>query len=325
MAKIERDASGKTRVAKGDKSGLGGQFAPDPELLKKYAEQARKFHAAQSRYASPEERDSLSVQEYNEGIIAREALQDYYTIYNKEQQDIAHSLNKDNTVSDGTFTYFADFAFDVPVAYGMFAPNSEDGQPRGWQLRVGSEGVKGKSGTGFFATMEEALASVEQVQVFRKNNPYVKEQSALYDSAREDKEGIALSISVPKGPWNMKLQFIEPEPNLENPKENGYHAGWCIVAVSPEYDNGKPVFVNPQGYKTRDDAVEARNLVVETMASWDGKDRVVFIEGQGNVAYNNMTSEQYSKLINHYGFQPRPWSASDEFKDYYPKTSYPGD
>lgn len=32
--KIERDSSGKTRVAKGDKSGLGGQYAPDSRALK---------------------------------------------------------------------------------------------------------------------------------------------------------------------------------------------------------------------------------------------------------------------------------------------------
>ena len=31
--KIERDKDGKTRVAKGDKTGLGGQYAPDPQKL----------------------------------------------------------------------------------------------------------------------------------------------------------------------------------------------------------------------------------------------------------------------------------------------------
>lgn len=38
MVKISKDGSGKTRVSKGDQSGLGGQFAPDPtkiELAKK--------------------------------------------------------------------------------------------------------------------------------------------------------------------------------------------------------------------------------------------------------------------------------------------------
>lgn len=30
MVKINKDSEGKTRVAKGDKTGLGGQFAPDP-------------------------------------------------------------------------------------------------------------------------------------------------------------------------------------------------------------------------------------------------------------------------------------------------------
>jgi hypothetical protein len=33
MVKIERDNSGKTRVAKGDQSGLGGQYAPDPAKI----------------------------------------------------------------------------------------------------------------------------------------------------------------------------------------------------------------------------------------------------------------------------------------------------
>ena len=32
--KIERDASGKTRVAKGDRSGLGGQYAPDMDFFR---------------------------------------------------------------------------------------------------------------------------------------------------------------------------------------------------------------------------------------------------------------------------------------------------
>jgi hypothetical protein len=33
MVKITRDGSGKTRVAKGDQSGLGGQYAPDPAKI----------------------------------------------------------------------------------------------------------------------------------------------------------------------------------------------------------------------------------------------------------------------------------------------------
>jgi hypothetical protein len=33
MVKIDRDKDGKTRVAKGDKSGLGGQYAPDPAKI----------------------------------------------------------------------------------------------------------------------------------------------------------------------------------------------------------------------------------------------------------------------------------------------------
>ena len=33
MVKISRDNDGKTRVAKGDKSGLGGQYAPDPAKI----------------------------------------------------------------------------------------------------------------------------------------------------------------------------------------------------------------------------------------------------------------------------------------------------
>jgi hypothetical protein len=33
MVKISRDSDGKTRVAKGDKSGLGGQYAPDPAKI----------------------------------------------------------------------------------------------------------------------------------------------------------------------------------------------------------------------------------------------------------------------------------------------------
>jgi hypothetical protein len=37
---IERDKNGKTRVAKGDKSGLGGQYAPDPA---KIADAKQKF------------------------------------------------------------------------------------------------------------------------------------------------------------------------------------------------------------------------------------------------------------------------------------------
>lgn len=34
MVRIERDSSGKTRVAKGDKSGLGGQYAPDIDFFR---------------------------------------------------------------------------------------------------------------------------------------------------------------------------------------------------------------------------------------------------------------------------------------------------
>ena len=33
MVKVSRDKDGKTRVAKGDKTGLGGQYAPDPQKL----------------------------------------------------------------------------------------------------------------------------------------------------------------------------------------------------------------------------------------------------------------------------------------------------
>ena len=41
--KIERDASGKTRVAKGDKSGLGGQYAPDMDFFKNKAKANKKI------------------------------------------------------------------------------------------------------------------------------------------------------------------------------------------------------------------------------------------------------------------------------------------
>ena len=44
MVKISRDEDGKTRVAKGDKSGLGGQYAPDPakiELAKTQMEELK--------------------------------------------------------------------------------------------------------------------------------------------------------------------------------------------------------------------------------------------------------------------------------------------
>jgi len=46
MVKISRDNTGKTRVAKGDKSGLGGQYAPDPakiETAKRNAEELTKL------------------------------------------------------------------------------------------------------------------------------------------------------------------------------------------------------------------------------------------------------------------------------------------
>ena len=41
--KIERDAQGKTRVAKGDKSGLGGQYAPDMSFFRNKAKANRKI------------------------------------------------------------------------------------------------------------------------------------------------------------------------------------------------------------------------------------------------------------------------------------------
>ena len=41
--KIERDASGKTRVAKGDKSGLGGRFAPDINFFRNKVKANRKI------------------------------------------------------------------------------------------------------------------------------------------------------------------------------------------------------------------------------------------------------------------------------------------
>jgi hypothetical protein len=38
--RLFRDKSGKTRVAKGDRSGLGGQYAPDPIKIKDIKRQA---------------------------------------------------------------------------------------------------------------------------------------------------------------------------------------------------------------------------------------------------------------------------------------------
>ena len=323
MAKIERDASGKTRVAKGDKSGLGGQFAPDPALLKKYAEQSQQFAKAQSRYATPEERDSLSVKEYEEALLAREALQDYYTAYNKEQQEIANSVDKEEVVSDGTFVYHADFCYDVPYNVGMSRPNSDDGQPRGWMLRVGTRGNSAPTGTGFYATREEALASLEQVQQSRKNNAYVQEQVNQYDPQREREEAVELDRSAPLGPWTMELKFIEPEPNINKPKENGYHAGWCIVAKSPEY--GTDVFIEHQGYRTREEAAQVAGTKADAMKAWEGKYRSVHVDGVGSVLYNDMSHENYQKLISSYGFTPQPWLAYDQMTDYYPKSNYPGD
>lgn len=317
MAKIERDANGKTRVAKGDKSGLGGQFAPDPELLKKYAEQTKLV-----RLYSISEAGEMSLEEYQDAIKGRDLLEEYYTEYNREQTAISNQF-LDETVTDGTFVYHADFVFDVPTARGMSIPKSDDGQPRGWMLRVGTRGHSAPSGTGFYGTREEALASLEQVQQSRKDNVYVQEQLKQYDPKREREAAVELDRSAPLGPWVMELKFIEPEPKVTNPKENGYHSGWCIVASSPEYDGD--VFVEHEGYRTREEAAQAAQIKADAMKAWEDKYRAVHVDGVGSVLYNDMSHENYQKLINSYGFKPQPWLAYDHVVDYYPKSNYQGD
>lgn len=321
MVNIERDSNGKTRVAKGDKSGLGGQYAPDVELLKKYATLAKEL--TKKVNTTGDLLGNMSMDEYDEAVAAQAYLENFYREYNKEQQEIANNEDKEETVTDGTFTYFPEFNFDTAVKTSVTQPHSEDGQPKGWVLRAGTRGSSSFTGTGYYATREEALASLDKVQQSRLDNQYVQEQASQYDPARESKEAIELDRSVPKGPWTMELKFIEPVPSVTNPKENGYHAGWCLVAKSPNSEGD--VFVSHQGYKTRGEALDARNLVVETMEGWAGKDRVIFVEGQGNIAYNNMSSETYDKVINSIGFQPRPWAAADILVDYYPKSNYQGD
>lgn len=323
MVNIERDATGKTRVAKGDKSGLSGQYAPDFELLKKYAADAKKLN---KHNLAQDETEIMSVEEYNDAVASREALIQHYNEYNKSQQEIAINSDPNEYVNDGTFTYFADFSYDSPVKTSISSPRSEDGQPKGWSLRLGSRTSSSKTGLDYFATREEALAAVDIMQDVRKNNPYVKEQLAQYNVEKENKEAVRLPSSTPKGPWDMKLVFIEPKPNAASPAENGYHAGWCLVAKSDNFNNGEPVFINNQGYKTREEAVKEMNIVNETIEGWrDHKDRVIFVEGKGNILYNNMSHEQYEQVINHFGFKPRPWAAADHFTDYYPKSNYQGD
>lgn len=322
--KIERDAQGKTRVAKGDKSGLGGQYAPDSEalktMLKKYAEQTRMLVDKNKNNTVSE----MSMEEYNEAVKNREILEEYYSEYNKEQSQLAREF-VENYISDDKFTYFADFTPDVPTNRGMSLARSDDGQPLGWELRVGTRGRSGKTDTGFYATREEALASLDMVQEARKNNAYVKEQMKHYDAQKENEEAVELERSTPLGPWNMKLIFIEPEPNIKNPKENGYHAGWCIVASSNAYNDGKPIFINHQGYPTREEALAAKNSIADSLESFTDKDRYVHVEGQGNVLYNNLSHEKYEALINNYAFKPQPWLGFDILTDYYPKSNYPGD
>ena len=317
--KVERDSSGKTRVAKGDKSGLGGQYAPDPELLKKYAEQAKLV----SQYSSLPEGE-MSLEEYQEAIKGRDLLEDYYNTYNREQAIINNEF-KDDTLTDGTFVYHADFVFDVPTARSFMSPKSDDGQPKGWMLRVGTRGRSSVSGTGFYATREEALASLDMVQKSRQNNAYVQEQLKQYNPAREREESVDLDRSAPLGPWVMELKFVEPEPNVKNPQENGYHSGWCLVASSNEYNDGESLFIEHQGFKTREEALEAKERVAESMKAWEGKYRSVHVDGVGTVLYNDMTHENYQKLISSYGFKPQPWLAYDHLVDYYPKSNYPGD
>lgn len=322
--KIERDAQGKTRVAKGDKSGLGGQYAPDSETLKKML----KHYAYQARLIVAKQKDNtlsdMSIEEYNDAINSREILEDYYNNYNKEQAEINRSLNEDY-ISDGTFTYFADFTPDVPTSRGMSIARSEDGQPRGWELRVGSRGNSGKTNTGFYNSREEALASISIVQEARNNNPYVVEQNKIYNSEVEDKEATLLPSSAPLGPWNMKLVFLEPEPKVGSEVKNGYHSGWCVVAESKFYNDGKPVFISHQGYETREEALSYKNVLTEGLNKYDDKERYVYVEGQGNVVYNNLSHEKYENLINSYAFQPQPWLGYDVLTDYYPKSNYPGD
>ena len=319
MVRIERDAQGKTRVAKGDKSGFGGQYAPDAELLKRYAEQTRKL----LEYNKDKSTDALPLEEYNDAVKAKELLEEFYESYNKEQEEVSRNHRDDVVESEG-FTYFADFCSDVPTSRGMLVANSKDGQPRGWQLRIGKPGNSGKTGTGFFSTREEALAAIDVVNESRKNNSYVQEQLSQYDASKEKHESVFLP-SAPHGPWGMELRFFEPEPNVSNPKENGYHAGWCIVAVSDEFNNGSPIFIEPQGYKTREEASQARKEIETKMEAFAGKERAVYVEGKGNVIYNNLNTEQYEQITHTFGFTPRPWMATDLIQDYYPKSNYPGD
>lgn len=324
MAKIERDANGKTRVAKGDKSGLGGQYAPDVELLKRHALKVAEF-AKTFQESNGNPLEVMTVREYDEAAEAVESLHQHYDLYNKEQQTIFDTNYEEPPVSDGDFTYFPVFSADNSYTGLSRTPRNSEGQPAGWTLRVGDQYSSTVSGLGYYATREEALNAVEVMKASRLSNPYVKEQSSKYDVEYENREATALQSSAPKGPWVMKLKFIEPKPNVSNPKENGYHSGWCLIVESDQYQNGAPVFVSPQGYATREEAVEAKNLVLETMKGWEGKDRVIFAEGSGNIPYNNMSSEQYEKVVNNYGFKPRPWAASDEYVNYYPDSSYQGD
>lgn len=314
MVNIERDINGKTRVAKGDKSGLGGQYAPDLEALKRHADNAKKLTFNSPTHAGA---DSLTMEEYNSAVESRDIIVKHYEQYNEEQQKIANSVNPEEYIQDDNFTYFTEFTPDTPYKDFLRQPRDEEGQPKVWSLRVGTKGSSSDSGLGFFTTREDALNAVQELKNARSSNSYVQQELKKYNPEREKKEAVRLPSSTPKGPWDMIITFIEPVPHATKIKENGYHSGWCLTAVSENYHDGEPVFINHEGYHTREDAIAAKDLVLSTIDYWsENKDRVIFVEGQGNILYNHMSHEQYERTINHYGFKPRPWAASDMFINY---------
>ena len=317
--KIERDVHGKTRVAKGDKSGFGGRFAPDIETLKRLSEQARKSYDVKRN-----DLGGLTVKEYEEAVESREILREYFSSYNKEQAAIARSFADDDTIEQNGVSYAIVFSPDVTYE-GRWGSEGTDGQPKGWQLRVGNHYSHSSSGLQPFATREEAIAAIPLLEDSLKNNKYVQEQATKYNLDEEMSKGVILSVGTAKGPWNMHLRFLTPKPHMTEENKNGYNAGWCVVCVSDNYNGGGLVFVNPNGYETREEAQEALNQTVDSMKDWDGKERAVHVEGKGNILYSSLNTEGYERITSHYGFKPRPWMNTDELIDYYPKSNYPGD
>ena len=103
MVKVSRDKDGKTRVAKGDKTGLGGQYAPDPAKIEK----AKTNMSSLNEELTPnykKEVDTASLKKMG-AISLAEIIAEAYRVGDKSTEVRAMQVAESKGIWEETFGY----------------------------------------------------------------------------------------------------------------------------------------------------------------------------------------------------------------------------